>query len=74
MTLPLLSNNKRYIVTYDCPELGKVRTYSVWAATASIATARVTQFIDEEKHHKSDEVYYLIPRIKRFGKTNYDIF
>ncbi len=71
--MPLLQNQRRYIVYYDCPDLGKTRTYSVWAVTASVAIARTIGFIEDERHHRPDEIYYLIPRVKRFGKADYDI-
>ena len=73
MTPPLLQNQRRYVVYFDCPETGITKTYAVWAVTAAVATARTTLYIKDERHHKSDEAYYLLPRIDRSGKADYEI-
>lgn len=73
MTMPLLSYHRRFVVYYDDPESGRVITFGTWAALASIATARTIQFIEENKLHKSDGPYYLIPRIDKKKIVNYEI-
>lgn len=73
MTLPLLSSLKRYVVYYEDEETMRVITFGTWAAMAYIATARAIAFIEENKLHKSEGPYYLIPRIDKKKIVNYDI-
>ena len=72
MTLPLLTFQKRFVIYYEDEESKRIITFGTWAALASIAVARTVQFIDENKLHKSDNPYYLIPRIDRTKKVNYE--
>lgn len=72
MTLPLLQKQHRYVVTYQCDETGVIKTYSVWAALASVATARTIMYIENKRHHRSSEGYALIPRISKL-KCDYDV-
>lgn len=67
----LLRNIYRFVVTMEDEETGKVLTFAVKAATAAIATARTTQYIDEHKLHDGG-TYFLIPRISK-EQANYNI-
>lgn len=70
----LLRNQYRFVVEMEDEETGEVKTFSVWAETAALATARTINFIDQEKIHKGTGAYYLIPRIDGEKITTYEIF
>lgn len=72
MTKPTLQKHYRYVITYECEDTDTVKTYSVWAATASEATAKVINYIKTNGHHHSLEPYVLIPKISK-EITNFDI-
>jgi len=69
---PLLTNQYRFVVYYEDDE-GTHKTFATWAALASIATARVTGWLDEHKPEWASDPYYLIPRIDRKKQVNFEI-
>ena len=73
MTKPTLRTRYRYVVTYHRESDNKLVRYGLRAATASEATARVIEYIRENKHHTYDEPYYLIPRVDKTTQVNYEI-
>ena len=72
MSKSLLRTIYRYVVTYQDSETGDTKTFSVEAATASIATARTISYIEDNKLHEGDFGYTLIPRVSK-QKTDYEI-
>jgi len=69
---PNLLRHSRFVVTYEDDESGTVKTFSVWAALASIAVSITVGFIQYNKLHEGEGGYTLLPRISK-EKTDYDI-
>jgi hypothetical protein len=69
---PLLKFQHRYVVWYSDDE-GNHKTFATWAALASIATARVTGWLDEHKPEWASDPYYLLPRIDLKKEVNFEI-
>ena len=69
---PNLLRHSRFVVTYEDDETGNVKTFSVWAALASIAVSRTVLYIEENKLHEGELSYTLLPTISK-EKTDYEI-
>lgn len=73
MSKPTLKTRYRYVVTYHRESDNKVVRYGTKAATPTEATARVIEYIRANDHHPYEEPYYLIPRVDKTTKVNYEI-
>ena len=69
---PNLLRHSRFVVTYEDNQSGKIKTFAVWAALASIAIARTVNFIDFNKLHTGESGYTLLPRVSK-AEANYII-